>query len=73
MSLSNLSAFCIFPLILSLPIMKAVAGLILPLNMSKKFLLSIVRVASGADGGSPRPHDPEPFFRSTNLKKKLII
>lgn len=51
--------------------MYAVAGFNLPVNISKKFLLSIVNVASAEDGASPLPHLPEPDFKSTYLSEKM--
>ena len=64
-SFSNFMALPMSPSNFILPVMKAVVGFNLPANIFWKSLSFILKVTSGADGASPVPQAPAPFFRST--------
>ena len=63
---SSFIAAAMLPLILSLPPMKAMVGLRVPLNMDTRSSESILIKTSASMSDWPGMMEPEPFFRSMN-------
>ena len=61
---SSFVATARLPLILSFPVMKALAVFIFPVNILWKLSKLIVRVTSAGLEADPLPQAPGPFFKS---------